>query len=453
MRHLGNVVRACVYLVLASAGGWAYWYHISHQSPKTALPSGSEVQLLIETVAGSPGTLRFVSPEALSLLGVRVAEVSAETPPRVVRLPGTLAIDPNRLVHAHSRFPGELVAVGQVKDNGQARPLRYGDRVARGDMLATLWSKEIGEKKSELVDAMSRLMIDQSVLEKLESVTVGVVSRRQIMETQRKVDEDLVDVARIERTLRSWRLSDEEIATVKRESPARGQVESEDPKVSRRWAETELRSPIDGVIVEKNFNVGDVVEAHDNLFKIADLSRVQVLVNVYEEDMEAIRALPPDARRWRLRLQSDPDSPPIDGMFELFGSVIDPAQRTGTLMGWLDNPSNSMLVGQFVTATIELPGERGVVAVPESALIEEGDSAAVFVEVAPLQFRRQAVRVSRRLPGVVTVAFDGPATPSVSDRGSLRVVVAGTIGMAGELESLEDETAATAATTSPAVAP
>jgi cobalt-zinc-cadmium efflux system membrane fusion protein len=147
-----------------------------------------------------------------------------------------LAIDPNRLVHVHSRFPGEVVAIGQRSEDARSRPLRYGDRVARGDLLATLWSKEIGEKKSELVDAISRLVIDQEVLQKLESVTVGVVSQRQIMETRRKVDEDLVDVARIERTLRSWRLSDDEVEAVKRESPARRQAEAERPTCSARCA-------------------------------------------------------------------------------------------------------------------------------------------------------------------------------------------------------------------------
>lgn len=438
----GSIVRACVYLLLASVGGWAYWYHTSHQSPKgVPVLSGRDTPLL-ELLPDEGGALRFASPEAMSLLGVRVDQVPAEAPPRTVRLPGTLAIDPGRLVHAHSRFPGELVAIGQVNDGGQPRSLRYGDRVARGDRLAILWSKEIGEKKSELVDALSRLMMDRSVLEKLEGVTAGVVSQRQIMETRRKVDEDLVNVARVERTLRSWRLSDDEIEAVKRESPARRATDSEDPKISRRWAETELRSPIDGVIVEKNFNVGDVVEAHDNLFKIADLSRVQVLVNAYEDDMDAIRSLPSQARRWKLSLQSDPESPPIDGMFELFGSVIDPAQRTGTLMGWLENPTHSMLVGQFVTATIGLPAERGVIAVPESALIEEGDSAALFVEIAPLTFRRQAVKVSRRLAGTVLVAFaDGQDPPPTPASGGFRVVVAGVIGMAGELEALEDQAA------------
>jgi cobalt-zinc-cadmium efflux system membrane fusion protein len=443
MNRLGSLIRTCVFLAMLSAAGWAYWYHVTHQSPKDVPMSDAGRAPLLGLVDGSPATLRFTSTEALELLAVRVQDVSAAPPPRTVRLHGTLAIDPNRLVHVHSRFPGEVVTIGQRTDDGQHRPLRYGDRVARGDLVATLWSKEMGEKKSELVDAISRLRIDRSVLAKLEGVTAGIVSQRQIMETRRKVDEDLVDVARIERTLRSWRLSDEEIEGVKQETPARAQNDPEDSPNSRRWAETELRSPIDGMIVEKNYNVGDVVDAQDNLFKVADLSRVQVLVQAYEDDMESIRSLPPHDRRWRLQLQSDPDNQPIEGVFELFGSVIDPAQRTGTLMGWLENPSNSMLVGQFVTATIMLPAEEGAVAIPETALIEEGDSASVFVEVAPLTFRRQSVHVRRRMGGSVLATFSGgpDETPSPGGRG-FRVVVGGAIGLAGELASLENQAAA-----------
>jgi len=43
------------------------------------------------------------------------------------------------------------------------------------------------------------------------------------------------------------------------------------------------------------------------------------------------------------------------------------------VMGWLDNKQGNLAVGQFITATIELPNDPDIVAIPETALIEEGD--------------------------------------------------------------------------------
>jgi len=61
-----------------------------------------------------------------------------------------------------------------------ARPerWRYGDYVKKGDVMFVIWSKEIGEKKSELVDAISKLDADKKLLERLESVEKGVVAEK-----------------------------------------------------------------------------------------------------------------------------------------------------------------------------------------------------------------------------------------------------------------------------------
>ena len=73
------------------------------------------------------------------------------------------------------------------------------------------------------------------------------------------VQADLIAVAKAERTLRSWRLTDDEIAAVKREADKLLQKTPEsDREVERTWAEIAIRAPEDGEIVEKNINRGDV---------------------------------------------------------------------------------------------------------------------------------------------------------------------------------------------------
>src|SRR5262249_22075007 len=142
-----------------------------------------------------------------------------------------------------------------------------------------------------------------------------------------------------ERTLRSWRLTEEEIQAIRAEaaqlhqnaldgekkpsgsstkpSSSKRVEDSADIKADKSWAETEIRAPMDGVILEKNFNIGDIVDPSQDLFKIADLSRMEVLANIYEEDLPAIRALPLSQRRWKVDLKSDPFDKAIPGTFDV----------------------------------------------------------------------------------------------------------------------------------------
>src|SRR5206468_9128358 len=47
--------------------------------------------------------------------------------------------------------------------------LRFGDFVHKGQLLAVVWSKDLGEKKSELVEGIARLRIDEEKLENLQN--------------------------------------------------------------------------------------------------------------------------------------------------------------------------------------------------------------------------------------------------------------------------------------------
>lgn len=395
-------------------------------------------------------TLRFTA-EGMKTVGVETVEVQLAPPPEPLKLPGSVLLDPNRLVRIHSRFPGELVSLGTVSSHfaapagphAQPRHLRFGDRVEKGQIIAVVWSKDIGEKKSELVDAISKIAMDKTLLTRLEAVEKGVVPEPRLQEARRNYEADLIAVARAERTLRAWRMTDEEIEEVRHEAQRIHNREPADAAEARTWAETEVRAPIDGVVVEKNFNVGDLIDISQDLFKIADLSRVQVLANAFEEDLPRLKSLRPDQRNWQIDVKSDPHDVPISGTFDTIGNIIDPTQHAGAVMGWVDNPDGRFKIGQFVTATIALPADPGLVVVPTSALIEDGSCAQVFVETGdePHEFTCRRVAVVRRQQELVYVRaepLDGErAAGDVPLKAGERVIKSGVLELQAELMGLQ----------------
>lgn len=399
-----------------------------------------------------PNLLRF-TPDGLRQLQVSTTEVRAAPAPPPLLLPGSVAIDPNRMVRVHSRFAGEVASIGQVPDqptdseglaHGGMRPLRYGDHVVKGQVLAIVWSKDIGEKKSELVDALTRTAVDRTTLDRLEKAPKDLFPARTIQEARRTYEADLVAVARAERTLRSWRLTEEEIDRVRQEAAQVGQDPlHEDKAAARSWAQTEVRSPLTGAIVEKNFNVGDMVDPSADLFKVADLSRVQITVSVYEEDLAPLRALPPAQRHWSVDIKADPNDVPVAGTFDVIGDIIDPTTHSGVVIGWLDNARGHLTVGQFITATVPLPVDPRLVAVPPTAVLEENNHADVLVEVDAVarEYRRQQVAVVRRQEQSITIRSQ--PTPDEQRQGcrplavGQRIINSGGIELSAELTNDE----------------
>ena len=91
--------------------------------------------------------------------------------------------------------------------NTGPRALRNGDRVEANQLLAVVWSKELGEKKSELVDAVSQLKVNQDTLTRLKSLSEGIVERKRITEAEGAVRQSENAIARAVDTLRAWRLA------------------------------------------------------------------------------------------------------------------------------------------------------------------------------------------------------------------------------------------------------
>ena len=175
--------------------------------------------LAVELVAGKPNSL-LVPEEVRKSLGIRKGNVDqiavAEKPTRTrpLVMPGSTALDPARLIRVRVRFaPAEVVEIGKIDDPhgspGNIPPLRRelqaGDPVKKGDLLAVLFSVDVGNKKNDLFDALSQLRLDEEVLKRAEARSAAVpevfllnaqsqrASRHQRRQPGREHAEDLGD--------------------------------------------------------------------------------------------------------------------------------------------------------------------------------------------------------------------------------------------------------------------
>lgn len=362
----------------------------------------------VQLPAGDRQTIEL-SDRVVELNNIRTAVASLPSSSRTLQLPGQLALDVNRLVHIHARFPGQIVQLAMVEEPKDTAPpgfrmkrtLNFMDRVHKGQKLGEIWSKDLGEKKSELVDALVQLSIDQKNLKYLQDLLRrGATTEKSVREAERQVEVRQIAVAKAERTLRSWSLPDEDIREVRDEAERIHTGGERENLQDEKWATVDVISPIDGTVVEKNVVEGDLVPADADLFKIADLSVLTAWVRVYEEDLPYIHGMPKPIS-WTLRLNANPQAGPITGTIDRIGEIIDPNDHMALLAGPVYNTNDQFHAGQFITAEIDLPREPDVIEVPARAVVEDGDENIVFV-----QTDSQAHRYTMRRVVVVRRNFD-----------------------------------------------
>jgi cobalt-zinc-cadmium efflux system membrane fusion protein len=386
-----------------------------------------------------------IPTEVVRSLDVRTAPAIAAT--RTRPLPpftGVLALDNDRLARVHTRFAGEVVALGtpggmETTDLPGAgstsdRPVGVGDPVRKGQLLAVVWSKDLGEKKSELVDGLAKLKYDRKQYEIMRSLfEQGAKPEQALHDAELAIQGDLNAVAKAERTLRSWRLTDAEITVVRKEAERLADATAAKPSDAHvsdpAWARVEVRAPLDGAILEKNVNFGDVVDTTADLFKVADRNRLAVCVHVFEEDLPRLQDPNlPQPLPWTVRVPAMPGAT-FPGHLERVGDLIDPNQHTALAVGHVENPNGLLKAGQFVSATVELPPAADEIEVPATALVEDGRESVVFVQSdgEKLRFTKRHVRVLRRFHDVVYVSAKPVGGKGEAIKPGDRVVTGGAV--------------------------
>lgn len=420
------------------------WWSTMHKSGLGATPNVSPRDAEVSQISFSdPDTLNVPQSTVRSMrLATRNARVAVQ--PSTLKLTGWLWVDPNELVHVNTRFPGEVIKIGMMSDG--SRTLRAGDTIQAGQLLAIIWSKEIGEKKSDLVDALSQLSLHEAIYKTLKEPGIAAsVPRTKIDEMQRSYESDLIEVERLRRTLRSWRLGEHELAEIEEEAERFHKLVMQPPgkqseplpssKIDESWAEIDIKSPLDGFILEKNLTVGEIVETDKELFQVANLNRLMVMANIYEEDIPKLTSLPESERQWRVRLTTNPKAKTVTGQIETIGKVVDLRQHTAVVQGWIDNTHGELRIGQFVEALISLPAQPGLVEVPLEGLIDDGPRKFVILALddSLTKLERREVAVVSRSKNSVLVRGDGPFAIRDGDR----ILIRGVLELSSTLDRLK----------------
>lgn len=333
------------------------------------------------TVEGHTTVVFASSSPQLGSISVAPVEPRSET---TLRFPGRLIWDEDRTVRVFSPFPGRVVSIAA----------RAGDRVKAGQTLAVLAAPDLGTAQSEARKAEQDYSLAQKNLARIEELhAAGVTALKDLQAAQ-------ADVAR---------LSAERARTL-----ARLKVYGTSETVDQQYA---LRTPISGVVVERNLNPGQETrpdaQPDKPLFVVSDPSHLWFLLDVAEGDIGPVKpGLPVQIGATSLGNEL------VSGKITQVADVVDASTRTVKARGNVNNPDQRLKAEMFVFAQARVPSLGGYV-VPSRAIYLRGEQYFAFTEIGAGKFMRKAVRIGPSYDGQQVVLQGLAADDKVVVEGNL----------------------------------
>lgn len=303
----------------------------SSQSPAGAQPESMPGMDMSATGVGghpteSKGNIVYISPARQQLIGVRTATVTHQVLDTTVRTVGTLAYDETRVTQVHTKIAGwvDTLYVDYV-----------GKLVQRGQPLFTVYSPDLVSTQKEYLLALRAR---------------GQLGASQFEET-RNGAESLVSAAR--ERLKLWDISDDQIAELER---------TREPRKTLT-----LYSPFSGIVLEKNTFAGQYISPEMSAFKIADLSTIWVLGQVFEYELQSLK-IGQDAQ---IQFPYAQSTRTLNGKVTFIYPEIDPQTRRAKVRIEFKNPGLQFKPETYVTVILKTAGGHQL-ALPKEALIDTG---------------------------------------------------------------------------------
>ncbi len=257
-----------------------------------------------------------------------------------ITLTGSIAPDENKMVKV---FP-------MVSGVAEDVHVQLGDVVQKGQTLAIMHSAEVAGFAKDYTSAAADLRSTRRAYESAQQMYKGgLASQKDVEEAQSDYEKAQAESKRADAVVQI------------NGSGAQGYV---------------IKAPISGFVVEKNINNATQVRADNsqNLFTIADLSSVYVLINVYESDISSVKQGDPV----KITTLSYPDKV-FSGTIDKIDNMLDPDTKVVHARVKIDNPGNLLKPDMFANVQIKAKSGENLPEIDANTIIFDNNKDYVIV--------------------------------------------------------------------------
>lgn len=275
------------------------------------------------TTSVDPSAIHL-SKEAAQLANVLTTIVTKQKPIKEVRLYGKVQADERLFQSQVAHIPGRIERLS-VNFTGES--------VIKGQVLAEIYSPELITAQQELLETAKTKQLQPELYEASKE------------------------------KLHQWKLTDDQIAKIE----SAGVVQNN----------FEVVSNTAGIVTARRVNTGDHVSAGTVLYDIADLSKVWVMFDAYESDLQFLRK----GEKISFTLQALPGIN-FSGNIIFIDPVIDPVTRVAKVRVETGNQSGKLKPEMFATGIVSttLNEYKNNMIIPKTAVLWTGKRSIVYVK-------------------------------------------------------------------------
>ena len=303
----------------------------------------------------------MIEPVARRLANIQTAEATLKPMTAIIETIGKIEVDESRQAVIASYISGR---VERLFAN------ITGVKVEKGDRLAVIYSPQLYAAQVEYLEARKSVatMAGNNALASVQSL------QRKLVESSKQ---KLIELG----------MTTEQLQQLDESAAAQSRLT--------------IYAPIGGTVIDKQTQEGKYIMVGEPLYRIANLSTVWLMLELYPEDAGRIRV----GQSVQGTLKSLPGET-LTGRVAFIDPVVDPMTRTVGVRVEFDNVEGKLRPGDYAEAMIEVPitsQNKPSLVIPRSALLLAGANSVVYVETEPGRFEIRVVKIGAILKDEVVI--------------------------------------------------
>lgn len=307
----------------------------------------------------------IITPDILKQIKTEV--IGYQEISETLMIPGRLETQNRRLAKIGSPITGRVTDLY----------VSLGDVVKKGQVLARVNSIELTQTQLTLIKSTQLIGLKTKAVERAKLLfEADVISKAEMLRIENELEAVEADFRASRDQLLVLGMSEKAVKKI----ITSGQINSFG----------DITSQFDGIIISRAINVGQIVDTHDNLFHVADLSKLWAVANIPEQQASFIQ-------KDELVTIEIPalDNKQIEAKIIFEDSIVDPQTRTVMVRAELDN-FNLIFKPDMLTSMFIRSKKISKLAIPISSVVRENDRKYVFVQNTPKTFRLREVELGMR---------------------------------------------------------
>lgn len=292
----------------------------------------------------------------------------------VLRIPGSIQVDEQRMAKIGAPVTGRITDIDAV----------LGQQVKQGQALATLNSTELAQNQLVYIKALQQIDLQSKAVERARVLLeADVISKAEVQRRESELSAAKADLNAASDQLQVLGMTSQGVAKLL--------------KTSQMHSFSTVTARISGTVISRKINLGQVVQPADELFIVADLSKVYAVAEVPERQIDLIEK----GQEVDILIPSINEKP-IKGKLVYVSDIVNPETRTVMVRSELSNLKREIKPDMLVSMLVQSK-PIAKLSVPVKSIVRQNDKNYVFVQISANKYRMREVEVGDDFNGMLAI--------------------------------------------------